>query len=180
VYAKFRAAEDDGKFRDDLYWVKLETNNLSALPPGRFVEIEYKVPLRNSNLVGLGGDAQDTLEYITDRVSNTSITAGGSGYTAAPTVIFSGGGAWKQATGIAQISAGAVVGITITDPGRGYTSAPTISFSGGGGSGATATATTSTITFTRYKDFAIKVVLKAGNTSEVPAIKNLRAIAMQA
>jgi len=180
VYAKFRAAEDDGQFRDDLYWVKLETNNLSALPPGRFVEIEYKVPLRNSNLVGLGGDAQDTLEYITDRVSSTSITAGGSGYTSAPTVIFSGGGAWKQATGIAQISAGAVVGITITDPGRGYTSAPTIAFSGGGGTGATATATTSTITFTRYKDFAIKVVLKAGNTSEVPAIKNLRAIAMQA
>ena len=180
VYAKFRAAEDDGIFRDDLYWVKLETNNLSSLPPGKFVEIEYKIPLRNSNLVGLGGDSQDTLEYITDRVSSTTITAGGSGYTAAPTVVFSGGGAWKQATGIAQISAGAVVGITITDPGRGYTSAPTIALSGGGGTGATATATTSTITFTRYKDFAIKVVLKAGNTSEVPAIKNLRAIAMQA
>ena len=180
VYAKFRAAEDDGDFREDLYWVKLETNNLSALPPGRFVEIEYKVPLRNSNLVGLGGDSQDTLEYITDRVSDTTITAGGSGFTAAPTVTFSGGGAWRQATGIAQISAGAVTGIIITDPGRGYTSAPTITFSGGSGTGATATATTSTITFTRYKDFAIKVVLKAGNTSEVPAIKNLRAIAMQA
>jgi len=72
-------------------------------------------------------------------VASATINAGGSGYSSAPTVLFSGGGG-SGAAGTATISGGAVTSITITNAGSGYTSNPTISFSGGGGSGASATA----------------------------------------
>ena len=74
-------------------------------------------------------------------VGNVTITAGGSGYTAAPTVAFSGGGGGTGAAGTATIVNGSVTGVTITNPGAGYTSAPTVAFSGGSGTGAAGTAT---------------------------------------
>ena len=74
-------------------------------------------------------------------VESTTITAGGSGYSSAPTVTFTAPFSGTTATGTATISGGAVTGITMTNVGVGYESAPTITFSGGGGNGATATAT---------------------------------------
>ena len=72
----------------------------------------------------------------------TSVTVGtpGSGYTSAPTVTFSGGGATTQATGTAVLDK-QVASIAVTNGGTGYTSAPTVGFTGGAGTGATATAT---------------------------------------
>ena len=76
------------------------------------------------------------------QVRNVNVGNGGSGYTSAPTVSFTGGGG-SGATATATIdSDGRVNGVAVTNRGTGYTSAPTVSFSGGGGSGATATATT--------------------------------------
>jgi RHS repeat-associated protein len=71
-------------------------------------------------------------------VASVTITGGGSGYTSAPTIGFSGGGG-SGATATAALSS-AVAGLSITAGGSGYTSAPTIGFSGGNGSGAAATA----------------------------------------
>jgi hypothetical protein len=65
------------------------------------------------------------------------VTAGGTGYTSAPTVSFSGGGG-SGAAATAKIRAGVVMGIDITNRGSGYTSNPTVTISGGGGSGAAA------------------------------------------
>jgi hypothetical protein len=62
-------------------------------------------------------------------------TSGGSGYTSAPTVTFTGGGG-SGAAGTANISGGEVTSITMTNTGSGYSSAPSISYTGGGGSGA--------------------------------------------
>jgi hypothetical protein len=67
------------------------------------------------------------------------LTAGGSGYTSAPTVTFSGGGG-TGAAATAFITNGVVIGVRMTSFGSGYTSAPTATLSGGGGSGATAVA----------------------------------------
>lgn len=67
------------------------------------------------------------------------LTAGGSGYTSAPAVSFSGGGG-SGASAQAFISNGAVIGFRMQSLGSGYTSAPTVTISGGGGSGASATA----------------------------------------
>ncbi|HEX8619363.1 MAG TPA: hypothetical protein VF911_17405, partial [Thermoanaerobaculia bacterium] len=72
-------------------------------------------------------------------VAGISITNGGSGYTTAPTISFTGGGG-SGAAAKAVISAGVVTNIVITNPGYGYTSAPTVVFSSGA---AAATATVS-------------------------------------
>jgi hypothetical protein len=71
-------------------------------------------------------------------VGKATVTAGGSGYTSAPSVTISGGGG-TGATATATVSGGQVTGVTITNAGTGYTSPPTISF-GGPGTGAAATA----------------------------------------
>lgn len=74
------------------------------------------------------------------RVISIAVTAGGSGYTTAPTVAISGGGG-SGATAQAVIDSGEVVGILITNRGSGYTSTPTVTLTGGAGTGATAVAT---------------------------------------
>jgi len=76
----------------------------------------------------------------TNKVAAVTITSGGSGYSTAPTVSFSGGGGSGVAA-TATISSGIVTGIMITNQGSGFTSAPTVTLTGGGGTGATATAT---------------------------------------
>lgn len=80
--------------------------------------------------------------FVAPRVSlYVNVTAGGSGYTSAPTVTIAApaqaGG--QQALATAVVSGGQVVAVVVTRQGTGYTSAPAVSFSGGGGSGATAT-----------------------------------------
>jgi len=71
---------------------------------------------------------------------------GGSGYSSAPTVVFSSNNVDGQAHGgsgaaaTAHISGGKVIRVSVTSPGSGYNSAPAISFTGGGGSGAAAEA----------------------------------------
>ena len=104
----------------------------------QYVEYVYEIDDANKN-------GSDVLEYEVDRVSATTISGGGSGYTGIPTVTFSGGTAIRQASGFAVVNAGAVASIVITDPGRYETgsAAPTITITGGGGSSATATATLS-------------------------------------
>ena len=76
------------------------------------------------------------------QVRNVTVGNGGSSYTSAPTVSFSGGGGSSAAATATIDSDGKVNGVAVTNQGTGYTSAPTVAFSGGGGSGATATAST--------------------------------------
>lgn len=76
---------------------------------------------------------------VQDGVTAITIGAGGTGYTSAPTVAFTGGGG-SGATATATVSGGVVTKITVTNAGSGYTSAPTVELTGGGGTGATATA----------------------------------------
>ncbi len=61
-------------------------------------------------------------------VTSYTITSGGSGYVAAPTVTVSGGGG-SGATAVASISAGVVTNITPVNAGSGYTSAPNVTIS---------------------------------------------------
>jgi hypothetical protein len=75
------------------------------------------------------------------QVRNVNVGNGGTSYSSAPTVAFSGGGGSSAAATATIDSDGKVNGVAVTNQGTGYTSAPTVSFSGGGGSGATATAT---------------------------------------
>ena len=99
----------------------------------------------------IGGNGYNVLPivYLNDAgglihgtiIGYTSLV-GGTGYTTAPNITFTGGGYTKIATATCTVSAGVVTTITITDAGEGYTSLPTIGFTPtNGGSGASATAT---------------------------------------
>lgn len=80
-------------------------------------------------------------------IKTITVTNGGSGYTTAPAVNFTGGGGTGGASATATISAGKVATITLARDLAGikffqegeYTSAPTITITGGGGTGASAT-----------------------------------------
>ena len=102
-------------------------------------------------------------------VKSISINNGGSGYTTAPAVSFSGGGC-AGTSGTATVSGGAVTGVTLSNQGVGCTSAPTVAFSGGAGSGAAATATiwaagsTTGGTVTGFNDDTFETVLISANS----------------
>lgn len=93
-----------------------------------------------------GGETVQGVRYYTATtvvgkggVGWVDVTNGGSGYTSAPTVGFSGGGG-SGAAATAFLHGGAVRGVRMTGYGTGYTSAPTVGFTGGGGSAAAGTA----------------------------------------
>ena len=77
------------------------------------------------------------------KVIKINVTNQGSGYSTAPTVLFtssSGSGATATAVLGTGANAGKVVSISVTNGGTGYKTSPTISFSGGGGSNVVANA----------------------------------------
>jgi starch-binding outer membrane protein, SusD/RagB family len=98
-------------------------------------------------------------------VKSTTITAGGTGYTTAPSVNLTGGGG-TGATAVATVTGGVITRITITNRGKGYTTAPSVSFTGGGGTGAMATA-------------ALSVLADADLTAAQTASKNALRSAIQ-
>ncbi len=77
--------------------------------------------------------------YNSTSVGTVNVTAGGSGYTTPPTVVFTGGGGTGAAAS-ATITGGVVTSVTVTAGGSGYATLPAVSFTGGGGTGALATA----------------------------------------
>lgn len=77
------------------------------------------------NYTSAGTGAVATAALSSGSVLSCSIVDGGSGYTTAPTVLFSGGGG-TGATGTATVSGGVVTGITITSGGSGYLSPPIV------------------------------------------------------
>jgi len=73
-------------------------------------------------------------------VTTVEVTNGGSGYTAAPEVVFTGGGG-TGASAVATVTNGKVATVAVKDNGSGYTEAPKVSFTGASGTGAAAIAT---------------------------------------
>lgn len=77
-----------------------------------------------------------TEQFVFGGLTSIQVTAGGSNYTAAPTVSFSTG---SGATGTATIANAAVSSISVGGGGgSGYLSVPAVTLSGGGGTGASA------------------------------------------
>ena len=103
---------------------------IGAADRTKFLNVNF-IPVRKVS--GAGNPAFD----VNGELDSITVTAGGSGYTSAPTVVIEGDGTGAAAT--ATVSSGAVTAITITSEGRGYSFA-FIKLTGGGGSGATATA----------------------------------------
>lgn len=99
--------------------------NASTIPSGANL-LKVKVSVHDC----FGGEVRGVI----------GVGTGGSGYTSAPTVTFTGGGG-SGAAAHAVITNGKVTSIVVDSGGSSYSSAPTVVISGGGGYGATATAT---------------------------------------
>ena len=120
-----------------------EINRTSGLL-AQYKDAASVVPLTDTDRFLVSNDGRVFLHVKNDvpngELVSIAVTAGGSGYTSAPTVsITSGGGSGATAT--AEIASGVVTAVILTNVGTGYTSAPAVAFSGGGGTGATATST---------------------------------------
>jgi len=85
------------------------------------------------------GQAQHSGEYPRGIKPGINVTSGGTGYTTAPKVVFTGGGG-TGAEATASVENGEVWMVSVTNAGTGYTSAPGVTFEGGNGSDAAATA----------------------------------------
>lgn len=136
------------------------TNLVSMVGVDSFLTAESTAAVRSFNRFGkLAWDRTSwpfvsrLSQVIPDvRVRSVQVGSGGSGYTSAPTVVFTGGGGSSAAATATINSDGQVNGVAVTNNGTGFTSAPTISFTGGSGSGATATASLLT-----YVDFGTTI-----------------------
>lgn len=110
-----------------------------------------------SKLYGITDAAASKPKFLgRGHVASVTVTAGGTGYGAAPSVTISAPAAptGRQATATASISGGAVVGVTITDPGAGYTRSDTVTVSFGSG----AAAATAGLVYGNYADSEIVFV----------------------
>lgn len=132
---------------DGYVWKYLYT--IGALTASKFTSANY-IPVEfieatDSNSTALQIEQKGIQDAaIAGEVVNIKITKGGSGYTSAPTVSFTGNGT-KSPSATATISGGQIVKVEMNDSGsgkalgKGYDYAA-VSFSGGGGSGAEARA----------------------------------------
>lgn len=111
------------------------TNPGTGYRPGDIVQLAFS---------GGGSDNSAILQAVlsSNTVGHVSLLDGGSGYTSAPSVVFTGGGG-SGAIANATLSPTDVASINIAAGGSGYTSPPSVIITGGGGTGATATATIS-------------------------------------
>ena len=181
VYGKFRSSEDDGEFSNDIFWKKLEVETSPAIASEKFGQYVYKIPEKGSTSIGTNS-VTGIFEYDVTRVESIAVASGGSGYSDAPPavkIIHTGSGYGAVAEAI--VSGGVVTGIKIINPGRGYEGGTvTAEFEGGSGSGALAGAVTvNPVTFTTFKDFAIKIVHLSSSTAKIPKSSGLRAYALQ-
>jgi hypothetical protein len=136
---------------DGYVWKYMYT--LSVADAEKFLTISY-MPVKTVSLdFASDADADDNLDeadfaqYLNQKNSRDSanvagiervvVTAGGTGYTSAPTVTITGDGTGAAAT--ATVANGVVTAVNITNKGTNYTVAD-ITFSGGGGSDAGARA----------------------------------------
>lgn len=95
---------------------------------------------------GGGTNAAATAVLSNGGVASITVTAGGTGYTSAPTAAIAAAPTAHNATATAVLGSGRLLSIALGGTNTGYTSAPVITFTGGGGAGATAHAIVNTYT----------------------------------
>lgn len=125
--------------------VNLATGAVTTVAPGATFTSEVAIDQWKSERAVIADNTNGyfawdgTTLYSPGSVGTVSVTVGGTGFTSAPVIGFTGGGG-TGATATASIQDSSVISISLVGAGSGYTSAPTVTFTGGGGSGATASA----------------------------------------
>jgi hypothetical protein len=143
----------DVPFLNYIFEVEEGTNTLDSITQATFTSgvskvgsliLNYGYETNREELVPTGLPINISLTYYSGvtgymgMVGDVVIASGGNGYLAAPTVIFSGGGASIAASGQAilgvdSLTYDSVVDVNMTYFGSGYNSTPTVIFSGGTG-----------------------------------------------
>lgn len=143
----------DVPFLNYIFDVEEGTNTLDSITQATFTSgvskvgsliLNYGYETNREELVPASLPINISLTYYSGvtgymgMVSDVIIVSGGNGYIAAPTIVFSGGGASTSASGQAllgvdSLTYDSVVDVNMTYFGSGYTSAPTVIFSGGTG-----------------------------------------------
>lgn len=143
-----------GKYRREyeLTVNKINNYNSTNFPIIRYADVLLMAAEAENEVNGPTAFAIDCVNQVRRRaygngqiLKSFTVTNGGSGYTTAPTVTISGGGAANTggldaASATAVVSGGKVTAINLVSRGTFYTSAPTVTLSGPG-SGAVVTAT---------------------------------------
>ncbi|HYK05343.1 MAG TPA: hypothetical protein VE974_26570 [Thermoanaerobaculia bacterium] len=111
--------------------------------------LSYTMTYDRGSLATFSDPEQPFGQAVASGVTHVIVKNGGSGYTNAPTISFTGGGG-SGAAATAVVSNGVVTAIDITSFGSGYTTVPTVVITpNGGGLGATARA----VACTRHGSF---------------------------
>ncbi len=131
-----------------------ETQGLNVEACGVYADPDKSLYYKASGIIS-------TAQAANDNVTGITLNAGGTGFTAAPTVTISGGGG-GGASASASVYNGTVNAINLLSGGGGYTSAPTVTISGGGGSGATATASIGPVAPFNHNALANDLLFVAG------------------
>lgn len=126
---------------DDYQWKYMYT--VSPADVLKFVSTDF-IPVKTVGVTPGSTDPYYTQYQVEQaavdgRIDNVLVTAGGTGYTSAPTVTIIGDGTGAAATATIDVGTGQVTGIVIVAGGTGYTYA-TLSFTSGGGANAAAKA----------------------------------------
>lgn len=100
-----------------------------SYPPPMVEDLAAQL-LRCAAITGTGATATAVLDGAT--VDSVTVTAGGSGYAQAPSVLLIGGGGRGARASATVTVGGAIDTITVDDPGSGYTAAPTVVIVGAG------------------------------------------------
>jgi hypothetical protein len=105
------------------------------------------------------------------RLLSITVVNGGSGYTSAPAITFTGGAGSTNPTSTATLGF-PIATITKTAQGSGYTTVPTISFTGGGtyGTGGAATDTITTSSSTTYSVASITITAGGAGYTSFPTV----------
>lgn len=107
------------------------TQGQSVATSGQLIGFVGKQFIQDDDLCAQLPAATGIAVAATTVVTSVTISDGGEGYTAAPTVTFSGGGG-TGAAGTAVLTNGKVTSVTMTNNGTGYTTPPTVTFAATG------------------------------------------------
>ncbi len=106
-------------------------------------------------------------------ITGGTILNGGSGFTSAPTVTFSGS-TGKGAVGVALLTDGVVTGVSIIQSGTGYGSDVTIGFSGGGAVPLEIVRSTTNQSIAPAINYSLSVPMDSGTTSQLYDVSAMR------
>jgi len=119
---------------------------------------------KTTNTTGLW-DYFKATDSGTDSIARITVTSGGSGYTATPTITItpiSTGPGYVPASATAYIAGGAVTSIVVTNPGYGYIGTPTVAISGTATATAVMEATTNYLTNDQWTSLMAKTICVSG------------------